>query len=150
MQEKQRIVTKEERACLDTSTKDANFYLCIQVQAEKRNPKIIWRVRKFGLLPSFTASQSPACVRFIWKHVDLYLLLWHMHHFDTQGTPDGQFAACASPRILNTILFSNPWMGALAFQLISAISVPTDLRIDVIKGSSFLSLPNTSVLWCCQ
>lgn len=83
---------------------------------------------------------------FSWKHVDFYLLLWYMHHFDTQRTPDGQFAGWVSQRILNTILFSNPLMGALAFQLMSAIPVPTDLRIDVIKGSSFPALSDTSVL----
>lgn len=81
---------------------------------------------------------------FIWKHVDFYLLLWH--HFDTQGTTDGQSAGWVLPRILNIILFSNPWMGTFAFQLTSAIPVPTDLRIDVIKGSSFPALSDTSVL----
>lgn len=70
----------------------------------------------------------------------------HMHHFDTQGTPDGQFTGWVLERILSTILFSNPWMGALAFQLMPAILIPTDLRIDVIKGSSFPALSDTSVL----
>lgn len=69
-----------------------------------------------------------------------------MRHSDTRGTPDGQLAGRVSQRILNTILFSDPWMGALAFQLMYAVPVPTDLRIDVIKGSSFPALSGTPVL----
>lgn len=62
-----------------------------------------------------------------------------MHHFDTQGTPS-RWAVhwLGIERILNTILLSNSWKGVLAFQLTSAIPVPTDLRIDAIKAPLFL------------
>lgn len=60
----------------------------------------------------------------------------------------GQFTVWVLERILNTIFSWNLWMGALALQLMSAIPVPTDLRVGVIKGSSFPVLSVISALWC--
>lgn len=64
---------------------------------------------------------------FLYGDVNLNLLLWQMYCFDAQGTPDGQSAGWVLRWILNTILSSNPWRGALAFQLMCAIPVPTEL-----------------------
>lgn len=127
--------TRQKRACLGKKTKDKNFH-----------PSTGWKMKPQNYLKGekvwFTSQ----------FHSFLELCLWEFY-LEACGLlpPFMEYASFWYPRnsrwavhwlgikrILNTILFSNPWMGVLAFQLMSAIPVPTDLRIDVIKAPLFL------------
>lgn len=79
---------------------------------------------------------------FIWKHVDFNLVLWQMCHFDAQM---GSLLAGYCKEFKTQ--FSLQTRGREHLPSSEAvIPVPTDLRIEVIIGSSFSALSDTPVL----